>query len=106
MSLHIHADIGRGGKLLVSRFAKDVFAFETEEQLEKLNLYNRLLFAEQALKAQGKKISVDIKQMGRLLALPLKELEYRLFTYGFELLMPDTEHEENQRILYLFNPLY
>ena len=82
LSLHIHMTLGsreKSEKLITNKYIRNVFGQDDARFIERILLYNRMLFSEKVLVEQGRTTRVDINRAQVLLAKKPQELQLLLF---------------------------
>ncbi len=104
-SLHMHASLGnleRSERLLASRHAKSIFGAEDARSVERLLLYNRLLFVSDIVVPNGKNVRVSTERLQMVLNEDEKSLGRRLFSTLLQHIHPQDRqrYEREVQIFY------
>ena len=91
LSLHIHTTLGtreKSEKVLATKYIQSVFGQDDAPFIERILLYNRMLFGEKILIEQGRSTRIDINRAQALLSKDPGELQLFLFQTALASIQP------------------
>ena len=91
LSLHIHMTLGsreKSEKALTTKHIQNLFGQDDTPFIERVLLYNRMLFGEKVLIEQGRSTRIDINRAQLVLSKDPQELQLLLFQTAFASMQP------------------